>query len=722
LFVLLIVLFPACSARTVWDIEIEEFQTRLRHGNYEFLRHLDYPHLNMDEVTRLGTGGAFYMAAVYDELGMPRESEAMLAAEWRRGTGIWQREAGHRLLRRLLRDERYAEAEAVGEELHRRYPDDRRGYRLLLEAVYWQQKDARTLELLEELRSMGEAASAYERGENLLFQAAVSHRLEREEWVDLFSALIRDHSAQDLHSRALNYLEQHDGSLSHLSEREIALLQAKNHLAWNRHGEAATLFDAVLGDDAPLDLTPALVWDAYAAYVGSGRALVGAGVLAGVAAQGTTAVRRHVLETAGRLYRLAGHYTKAQDHLADALVLATERDDYDRILWYFLSSRFRLSPRHFLESLAVYASTWHEPSYFTDLLTSAARRFVANRDWRSMWQAYQLIAAHAEQRAASYYAFVLSRLAAAGMLTDLGQHQPDVAAELLDVAEAPGGHPYFQAMAAALSDELPELLRLRVAAPTAESGADIAPMDALVRGYFDYSLAETAYREATARAGELSAATIRVVSRNLHDRGAFLESIRLLSTVQDREAVQLTLDDLRVLYPRPYSSEIGELVSRHELPAFIFYALVREESLFDPAIVSRAGAVGLTQLMPETAADVARRLRLESYELTDPVTNLSIGAYHLRYLLDRLSHPAHALMAYNAGYSRVRRWLRRDGAMPDELFLEMVPFDETRNYGRKVLVSAIVYGYLYEELSPLETVRRFFPNIHRSSSNTIHGE
>jgi soluble lytic murein transglycosylase len=704
-------------------METEEFQTHMRHGNYEFLRHLDYPHLSMDEVTRLGMGGAFYMAAVYDQLGMPRQSEAMLAVEWRRGAGIWQREAGYRLLRRLLLEERYAEAEAVGEEFHRRHPTDRAAFRLLLEAVYWQQKDERTLELLDELRSMGEPAGEYERGENLLFQAAVSHRLGRDGWAELFSDLIRRHSAQDLHSRALSYLEQHDDALSHLAVRETALLQAKNHLAWNRHAEAAALFDELLSADTQETLTPSLVWDAYAAYVGSGRALVGADTLAGTAASGTTEVRRHVLETAGRLYRLAGHYTKAQNRLADALVLATEQEDYDRILWYFLSSRFRLSPRHFLDSLAVYASTWYKPSYFTDLLTTAARRFVANRDWRSMWQAYQLIASHGDPQAISYYAFVLSRLANAGMLTDLGPHQPDVAAELLSVAAAPGGHPYFQAMAAALSEDLPEVLQIgAVASPMPESETDIAPADALVRGYFDYNLADTAYREAAERAEELSPATIRVVSRNLHERGAFLQSIRLLSTLRVRDEALLTLADLQVLYPRPHSSEIGELVRQYELPPSIFYALVREESLFDPAIVSPAGATGLTQLMPETAADVARRLRIERYDLTDPVTNLSIGAYHLRYLLDRLSHPAHSLMAYNAGYSRVRRWLRRDGTMPDELFLEVVPFDETRNYGRKVLVSAIVYGYLYEEMAPVDSVRMFFPNIHLSSSNTTPSE
>jgi soluble lytic murein transglycosylase-like protein len=114
--------------------------------------------------------------------------------------------------------------------------------------------------------------------------------------------------------------------------------------------------------------------------------------------------------------------------------------------------------------------------------------------------------------------------------------------------------------------------------------------------------------------------------------------------------------------------------------------------------------------MPSTAADVARRLDIEDPKLTDPVVNLRIGGYHLSWLRERFDELTPALFAYNAGGTRVRSWEREHGDLPHLLFAEAVPFSETRNYIRKVLVSAVYYGYLYGDVPMAETVQQFFPN------------
>jgi soluble lytic murein transglycosylase len=143
----------------------------------------------------------------------------------------------------------------------------------------------------------------------------------------------------------------------------------------------------------------------------------------------------------------------------------------------------------------------------------------------------------------------------------------------------------------------------------------------------------------------------------------------------------------------------------------VFFALVREESYFDPLIVSRSGAVGLTQLMSETSADSARWLRMEEYDVRDPYQNLILGGHHFSRLLARLEDIPKALMAYNAGLSRLRGWERSFAGLPADLLVEAVPFPETRNYVRKILVSAVYYGALYYQ-SPLEeTVLLFFPGL-----------
>jgi soluble lytic murein transglycosylase len=136
----------------------------------------------------------------------------------------------------------------------------------------------------------------------------------------------------------------------------------------------------------------------------------------------------------------------------------------------------------------------------------------------------------------------------------------------------------------------------------------------------------------------------------------------------------------------------------------LLYGLVRTESAFVPDIRSWAGAVGLTQLMPATALDMAGRIRRRGgpdyagegeIALGEPEVNIHLGAVYLRYLLDRTESPLSALLAYNGGIGRIRRWRAAEGQLPEDLFLETIEYAETREYGRKVLAAAAAYGYLY---------------------------
>ena len=128
------------------------------------------------------------------------------------------------------------------------------------------------------------------------------------------------------------------------------------------------------------------------------------------------------------------------------------------------------------------------------------------------------------------------------------------------------------------------------------------------------------------------------------------------------------------------------------------------------------GAQGLTQLMKPTAADIAGRLGVGTFDLADPATNILFGSYYLSSLVKRLDgNTMSALYAYNAGITKVRLWLkdagvsdRPDGSRDGDIVLEGLPYAETREYGRKVLASAAVYGYLYYGKSTGDVVRELF--------------
>jgi soluble lytic murein transglycosylase len=118
------------------------------------------------------------------------------------------------------------------------------------------------------------------------------------------------------------------------------------------------------------------------------------------------------------------------------------------------------------------------------------------------------------------------------------------------------------------------------------------------------------------------------------------------------------------------------------------------------------------QLMPETAEEVAKQLKMDGYDLTDPADNLRIGSRYLGRLSRKLASLSKALMAYNAGPTRMRRYDREYNRPPAELLLESLPLDETRHYVRKVLVSTILYSTLYGKIDPGTIIHIFYPTLH----------
>ena len=157
------------------------------------------------------------------------------------------------------------------------------------------------------------------------------------------------------------------------------------------------------------------------------------------------------------------------------------------------------------------------------------------------------------------------------------------------------------------------------------------------------------------------------------------------------------MHDFTLRYPTPYREVLGSYTRQLDLDEAWVYALVRQESRFSAEARSNAGALGLMQLMPTTARSVARRLGIpgvnrNSVHTVD--TNVSLGTYHLRELMDGLeNHPVLASAAYNAGQGRARDW-RADRPLEGAIYTETIPFSETRDYVRKVMSNTMYYARL----------------------------
>ena len=151
------------------------------------------------------------------------------------------------------------------------------------------------------------------------------------------------------------------------------------------------------------------------------------------------------------------------------------------------------------------------------------------------------------------------------------------------------------------------------------------------------------------------------------------------------------------LYPRPYEPAVARLEARYALPRGLVYAVMRQESGFRPDVRSPAGAVGLLQLMPQTAERAARELALEHTveRLTQVQHNLELGAYYLKRLLDNFDRTVVlALASYNAGPHAVGRWLAGSDGLDLDTWVARIPYGETRNYVMRVMSNWSRYRYL----------------------------
>ncbi len=154
----------------------------------------------------------------------------------------------------------------------------------------------------------------------------------------------------------------------------------------------------------------------------------------------------------------------------------------------------------------------------------------------------------------------------------------------------------------------------------------------------------------------------------------------------------------RLLYPVVLEDALLTEASRHGVDPSLLAGLIRQESMFNPAATSAAGARGLMQVMPELGGRLARSLEYPVWDpvlLYQPDVSLQLGTFHLQELSQRYRQPAHVLAAYNAGASRVERWSMRVGVDDPEVFTERIPYTETRGYVRAIRRNEEIYRALY---------------------------
>jgi soluble lytic murein transglycosylase len=187
--------------------------------------------------------------------------------------------------------------------------------------------------------------------------------------------------------------------------------------------------------------------------------------------------------------------------------------------------------------------------------------------------------------------------------------------------------------------------------------------------------------------------------------GDFLDGIFMVSFLSEREKPeeQAQYRDLKrqpvywqALYPFPFLEPIEQWSRDRQLNPLLVTALIRQESRFMTGIQSSVGATGLMQVMPDTAAWIAKQIKLKQYQLNEPNDNIKLGTWFLDYTHREYDNNSmFAVASYNAGPNAVADWVQKKPGMDLDRFVEEIPYDETRGYVKHVFENYWNYLRLY---------------------------
>ncbi len=693
-----------CGPRRVWGYPADELQARLSTARYAVLASVSFPQQDPSQALSLSPGAPYYLSLVFDSLDMSDQALRMLQLAWARCPDPWKSEAGVLLGQRYNSMKSWPQAIEVARRLLSapQPPDiEQSARRILVEALYWTQDDQDAL---------SEAARlANPDPEVLLFRGVSSLRLGLPSAHDIILQLFLRERASSLHARFFTFLAAAPQYAEGFSVLEKDLIAAKNDLFLGDRDAGIPLMESVLARlDPGVSAGSVLVADLAGAYQTSGSQAAGAKFLSRISVRLAGRARADALEQAGRLYRRLRLYPEAFAALRAGIAAAQDPDQRDRERRLIVDMIIALKPPDAVAQVNGELAAAGNPTAFSDVLDDWISDLVAARKWQTLASVLKVVQARGPRDVEVRLSYVLGR----AMLEGLASGLPADPRALLGNAAAKDPDGYYGLMAASVLGQMPQQTKPRI--PDSQPQPPPPQIDPFILGFLPFGLSPMAYQRLAESRRSLSDAEVLEAARLMARVDDYASSMHLMSILAGRRT--LTPDELEILYPRAFSPALDALAAGSGIRDSVLYALVREESYFDPDIVSSAGAVGLSQLMPATAAATARRLKMGEPDLHDPAVNLTIGVRHFQDLLKSVNSVPKALLSYNAGLTRVRAWERATGGkLPGDIFVEAVPFEESRKYVRKVLVSTVMYASLYGKEDPREAALSFF-DIQRAAA------
>lgn len=429
---------------------------------------------------------------------------------------------------------------------------------------------------------------------------------------------------------------------------------------------------------------------------------------------------------AGRCYSKTGDfYIQTVNSFESAVQKAKTDSQKDDALWYLLQTKIDKSYTDTIKNIKTYATQWSDAEYFDDLFETLICSLLANGNWKYFGPLLNQIEGYASAETTAQIAYIYGRLLQEGYITKDKEKELEIQ-RAFKIALNSGINLYYKILAAyrlGYSDD--EMSRILCVYVQNHEHPTYKNAETLLLGYKYFGFPQKIYPEwlklfQIGISTEVSMELAKFLNEcGEWDHSYYPLSIRIAARSANHATKPLSKDQLQLVYPRFYSEIVSKYAKEYNLDENLVYALIRSESFFDETVKSTAGAIGLTQLMQLTGDDIASRLKVTDYSFLDPDTNIRFGTYYLSELITRCDGSyLQALFSYNAGITRVRRWLSSSMAefgkkknMPADLFLESLPYSETREYGRKLLSAALYYEWLSYEQTKSSQDKRSFKDI-----------
>lgn len=368
-------------------------------------------------------------------------------------------------------------------------------------------------------------------------------------------------------------------------------------------------------------------------------------------------------------------------------------EEIRRSQWYIIRLLSRQYPERLPSYLMQTGILRNDSGYFDDVLDEYYSTLVRYRRWQDLLQLIPAVIESGLSESASQGYFLLQKAQDAGYLS------ADSLTKLSKIY-SPDPRGYFALRSA------PENWPIVSGSSETQRTSQKKVADNLYTFLLSAGYEEEALTRLEEKREDISADTVVEFCRYLEAEGDLYELIRFAGYWFYR----LPPEEGMILLPWVFPGAERYALPEDIVPEELILGVIRRESAFHEGISSRVGAGGLMQLMPATAAELARKNNLSEWDLMNPEDNILLGTLYLNWLLERpwTGSYVDVIAAYNGGGGNLRTWKRCFPSSDPDLFIQSIPFRETRDYVRKVIVAAASYRYLETGLPPGEWLDQFY--------------